>query len=163
MIVIIRFTRVQLWVVAESMTCAPSPRARTASATSPTLPASPSSSLPPSVTQNTSSRRRHRLAAPVSIPTLSIINSSAATPSRSSSPILPPHAYAAAISGTSGTSGTSLSLASTFIVAGQSRVITALPSDAAVTRLPKHLSQAAARALHPNLQVYQRHAHSLDS
>ena len=53
----------------------------------------------------------------------------------------------------SGTSGTSLSLASTFIVAGQSRVITALPSDAAVTRLPKHLSQAAARALHPNLQV----------
>ena len=49
--------------------------------------------------------------------------------------------------------GTSLSLASTFIVGGHSKQITALPSHPAVARLPKHLSHTAARALLPNLQV----------
>ena len=138
-------TIVQLWVIAESMEHVPSPTASAKLRTSSTMP-SPSSSLPPQVTTPTPSRRRRRKI-PVSIPTLHLINNSAATASRPLSPAhsIPDHATA--------NPSAALSLASTFIVAGQSKVITALPSDPAVTRLPKHLSVAAAHALQSNLQV----------
>jgi hypothetical protein len=127
---------------------APSPTASTAPQTSRT-PSSPSSGLPAPLTTTPAPPRIHhrRRKPPVSIPTLHLIETSATTPSRPSSPTRPVHAHAAAVS------GTFLSLASTFVVVGQPKVITALPSDPAVARLPKHLALVAARALQPNLQV----------
>ena len=110
---------------------------------------SPSSSLKPPLTPNTASRRRRRRPLPVSIPTLHLVDSSAATQSRPSSPTHPVTVHA------TGTYVTSLTLVSTFVVAGQEKIIPALPSDAAVARLPKQLAHAAARALRPNLQVRQ--------
>jgi hypothetical protein len=76
---------------------------------------------------------------PVSIPTLHAISASAAS--------------AAECSSAPTTGGPLLTLASTFIVAGQAKVITALPTDPAVKRLPRPLSVAAARVLQPNLMV----------
>lgn len=111
---------------------------------------SPSSSLKPPLTPNTASRRRRRRPLPVSIPTLHLVDSSAATQSRPSSPTHPVTIHA------TGTSVTSLTLVSTFVVAGQEKIIPALPSHPAVARLPKQLAHAAARALRPNLQVSHR-------
>ncbi len=141
----------QLWVIAESLERVPSPTATAKSQTSSTLP-SPSSCLPPAIATPTASRRRRRKP-PVSIPTLHLINSSAAAASRPQSPSHPiPNV-------STGTHGSGLSLASTFMVAGQCKVITALPSNPAVARLPKHLSVRAASALQSNLQVPPLHVH----
>jgi hypothetical protein len=134
---------VQLWVIAESLERVASPSMSGKSRASSTLH-SPSSSAPqPAATPS----RIRRSRPPLSIPTLHIINNFATATSRPLSPnrSVPDHS--------NGIPSAALSLASTFMVAGQSKVIAALPSDPAVARLPKHLAVAATRALQSNLQV----------